>query len=445
MAATPPARGRGLILAAPASGSGKTVLTMALLRLLANSGRNVAAIKTGPDYIDPAFHGAASGRPCVNLDLWAMRRGTVAALIERLSRDHELIVAEGAMGLFDGAADGSGATADLAALTGWPVLLVVDARGQGASVAALVQGFRDHRADVQVSGVICNRVGSEDHAAILARALEPLGLPLLGMVRRNPGLALPERHLGLVQAAEHDDIDRFIAAAAGRIGPQIDLASMTGLARTARNLSDQIGDGQSLPPLGQHIAVARDEAFAFAYPALLREWRERGAELSFFSPLVDEAPAAAADAVYLPGGYPELHAAGLARNERLMTGLRAAAQRDAVLYGECGGYMLLGRGLVDAEGQRQKMAGLLPLETSFAERQLHLGYRAVTLRDDARPLGGRGTGFRGHEFHYARILSEAGAAALFEASDSRGRALGPSGQRIGRVCGSFVHLIDRAA
>jgi cobyrinic acid a,c-diamide synthase len=445
MAATPPARGRGLILAAPASGSGKTVLTMALLRLLANSGRNVAAIKTGPDYIDPAFHGAASGRPCVNLDLWAMRRGTVAALIERLSRDHELIVAEGAMGLFDGAADGSGATADLAALTGWPVLLVVDARGQGASVAALVQGFRDHRTDVQVSGVICNRVGSEDHAAILARALEPLGLPLLGMVRRDAGLALPERHLGLVQAAEHDDLDGFIEHAAGEIGQQIDTARLVETARAARDLTAQIDSDNFIAPLGQHIAIAQDEAFAFAYPALLQQWRERGATLSFFSPLAGEGPISAADAIYLPGGYPELHADRLARNETLMTGLEVAARRGAVIYGECGGYMLLGGGVVDETGRRHKMAGLLALETSFAERKLYLGYRAVTLRDDTLPLGGRGTGFRGHEFHYARILSEAGAGALFEASDSRGRALGPSGQRVGRVFGSFVHLIDRAA
>jgi cobyrinic acid a,c-diamide synthase len=438
-------RGRGVILAAPASGSGKTVLTMALLRLLARKGTSVAAIKTGPDYIDPAFHSAASGRPCLNLDLWAMRAGTVAALVERVSADHDLIVAEGAMGLFDGAADGRGATADLAALTGWPVVLVVDARGQGASVAALVRGFRDHRADVEVAGVICNRVGSADHATILAHALQALGLPLLGMVRRDEGLALPERHLGLVQAAEHGDIERFIANAAERIGHQLDLAALTGLMRQARDLTRLVDPGDGIPPLGQRIAVARDAAFAFAYPALLQAWRERGAELTFFSPLASEGPDPAADAIYLPGGYPELHAGRLARNQPLMTGLHVAAQRGAAIYGECGGYMLLGQGLVDAEGERQRMAGLLPLETSFAERKLHLGYRAVTLRGDALPLGASGSRFRGHEFHYARILSEAGAEPLFEASDARSRDLGPAGQRVGRVFGSFVHLIDRAA
>jgi cobyrinic acid a,c-diamide synthase len=438
-------RGRGLVLAAPASGSGKTVLAMALLRLLACNGKSVAAIKTGPDYIDPAFHGAACGRPCLNLDLWAMRAGTVAALVERISADHELIVAEGAMGLFDGAADGSGATADLASLTGWPVVLVVDARGQGASVAALVRGFRDHRADVEVAGVICNRVGSAEHAAILAHALEPLGIPVLGMVRRDPGLALPERHLGLVQAAEHGDLERFIAEAAEKLGHQLDLTAIVALTRPARDLTRLVAAEGGISPLGQHIAVARDAAFAFAYPALLQGWRERGAALSFFSPLAGEGPDPSADAIYLPGGYPELHAGRLAQSQRLMTGLQVAAQRGATIYGECGGYMLLGQGLVDGDGRRQRMAGLLPLETSFAERKLHLGYRAVTLRGEALPIGAAGSGFRGHEFHYASIVSEAGTEALFEAIDARGQSLGRAGQRVGRVFGSFVHLIDRAA
>lgn len=445
MAETHRPRARGLILAAPASGSGKTVLTMALLRLLAEGGRHVAAIKTGPDYIDPAFHGAACREPCLNLDLWAMRRSTVAALVERMSAEHELVIVEGAMGLFDGAADGSGATADLAAFTGWPVVLVVDARGQGASVAALVRGFHDHRKDVDVAGVICNRIGSADHAAILAQALETVGLPLLGLVHRDESLGLPGRHLGLVQAAEHGDLERFIAETAERIGRQIDLAALTGLMRPAPDLTSLADPGPGIPPLGQRIAIARDEAFAFAYPALLRDWRERGAALSLFSPLAGEGPDPAADAIYLPGGYPELHAGRLARNERLMTGLRVAAQRGAVIYGECGGYMLLGQGLVDSDGERQRMAGLLPLETSFAERRLHLGYRAVTLQGAVPSLGPAGSGFRGHEFHYARILSEAGADALFDVSDARHRDLGAAGQRVGRVFGSFVHLIDRAA
>lgn len=421
------------------------MVTLGLLRLMARHGRRVIGIKNGPDYIDPAFHAAASYRPCVNLDLWAMRPATVAAMVERLSADHDLILAEGAMGLFDGAAEGGGSTADLAVLTGWPVVLVVDARGQGASIAALVRGFASHRADVEVAGVVCNRVGSHEHAQILRRALAPLGVPVLGMILRDAALVLPERHLGLVQAAEHKDLDAFIDRAAERVQRCVEVSALMELTRPAHDLARWAGSpGDGIAPLGQRIAVARDTAFAFAYPALLQGWRERGAELSFFSPLANEAPDPNADAIYLPGGYPELHAARLAANMRFTSGLGAAAERGAAIYGECGGYMVLGTGLIDGEGRRQPMAGLLPLETSFAERTLHLGYRAVTLVGEAGPLGEGGGSFRGHEFHYARILTEGEGAPLFLAADAAGRPLGAAGRRVGSVFGSFVHLIDRA-
>src|SRR6185312_3908794 len=202
------------------------------------------------------------------------------------------------------------------------------------------------------------------------------------------------------------------------------------------------GRNLGLPPLGQRIAVARDVAFAFAYPALLEQWRATGAELSFFSPLADEAPSAHADAIYLPGGYPELHAGRLAGNGQFMKGLRAAAARGATIFGECGGYMVLGAGLIDPDGESHAMAALLPLQASFAERRLHLGYRRARLAMDCA-LGARGAVFRGHEFHYAVVEDEGGGEALFLCEDARGRALGSSGRRAGAVFGSFLHLIDR--
>jgi cobyrinic acid a,c-diamide synthase len=195
--------------------------------------------------------------------------------------------------------------------------------------------------------------------------------------------------------------------------------------------------------LGRHIAVARDDAFVFAYPAVLDGWRRLGAVLSFFAPLADQAPDPAADAVYLPGGYPELHAGRLAACERFLAGLRQAAGRGAVVYGECGGYMVLGETLTDADGRTHPMAGLLPLATSFAERRLHLGYRAVRLLAQG-PLGCAGAPFRGHEFHYATILCEGDAEALFAVADSCGADFGAAGLRRGSVMGSFIHLIDRA-
>ena len=431
----------GLIIAAPASGSGKTVMTLALLRRFRDGGARVSSFKVGPDYIDPAYHRAASGRACVNLDGWAMRPATLARLAVAAGEGAELVIGEGVMGLFDGATGGGGSTADLAALAGWPVVLVVDVRGQAASAAAVVSGFRDFRDDVEIAGVIFNRVGGESHARLLRDAVAPLGVPVLGCVPRDPALALPERHLGLVQAREHDDLDGFLDRAADIVGDKVNISALASLARVGR-LAASDDPSPPIPPLGQRIAVARDQAFSFAYAGLIEGWRDAGAEIVPFSPLADEAPDADADAVYLPGGYPELHAGRIASNRRFLDGLAAADRRDALIYGECGGYMVLGDGLVDREGARHAMAGLLKLETSFAEPRLHLGYRVAELAG-ATPFGTI-TRFRGHEFHYATAIGEPADAALFTCRDALGKDLGTMGCRRARTMGSFLHLIDAA-
>lgn len=440
-------RARGLIVAAAASGSGKTTLTLALLRLLARSGSRVASAKVGPDYIDPAFHAAASRRACLNLDPWAMRGETLAATLSLLEEDAELIVCEGVMGLFDGiGAEGLGSTADLAAITGWPVVMVLDVGGQSSTAAAVLAGLARHRADVRVAGAILNRVGSDAHAATIMEAIRRTlpDVAVLGSIKRSPSLARPERHLGLVQAREQTDLEAFLDAAARTIEASLDVSSLIALAKPATIAPAATAPGVKPPgvkPLGQRVALADDLAFSFAYPGMLAGWRQAGAELLPFSPLADEAPDARADAVFLPGGYPELHAGRLARGDRWKSGLAEAAARGAAIYGECGGYMALGQGLVDAAGARHAMAGLLPVETSFADRKLHLGYREIATAS-ATPLGPAGAGFRGHEFHYA---SETGAAGdpLFQAADAHGRDLGRLGRTQGSVFGSFVHLIDR--
>lgn len=446
MSSLPP----GLLLAAPASGSGKTTLTLALLRRLRNDGVAVASVKAGPDYIDPAFHQAAGGRPCVNLDGWAMRPETLAAALTVAGDGAELILGEGVMGLFDGAQvrDGqglaAGSTAQLAALTGWPVVLVIDCGGMGASVAALASGFAGFHPAVILAGVILNNVASARHEGLLREACTAAGLTVFGALYRTAELQRPSRHLGLVQAGEDADLEGFLDAAAAAVGG-IDLGALRAAARPAR-LTAKAPAPAPLPPLGQRIAVARDLAFAFAYPLLLEGWRRAGAEVLPFSPLAGEAPDAAADAVYLPGGYPELHAGRLAGNDRFLDGLRSAAARDAVVYGECGGYMVLGQGLEDAEGARHAMAGLLPLESSFRAPRRHLGYRRAVLAAQG-PLGAEATAFRGHEFHYARVVGEEGPAetALFTVAAADGSSQGSAGQRRGRVFGSFLHLIDREA
>lgn len=418
----------GLILSAPASGSGKTVVMLGVLRALARRGVPVRSAKSGPDYIDPRFHEAATGAPCVNLDAWAMGEGRLRAL----AGGPGMLVVEGAMGLFDGAADERGATADLARTLGLPVVLVVDAARMAQSVGPLVAGFARHDAGVRVAGAILNRAGSERHAAMLRRAVESVGVPVLGALPRSEALAQPSRHLGLAQAGERPDLDAFVEGAADLVERHLDLSALLALAAGGLPAAT----APWVPPPAQRVAVARDEAFAFAYPHLLADWRAGGAELAFFSPLADD-PVPAADLVILPGGYPELHAGPIAAASRFMSSLRTAAQR-ADVYGECGGYMVLGDGLVDAEGRCHAMAGLLRLETSFAARRLHLGYRRVEA--SRGPFPGRWTA---HEFHYASALSEEGER-LFRAWDAEGTALPPMGLRRGRVAGSFAHLIDRA-
>ncbi len=480
-------RGRGLILAAPESGSGKTLVTAGLLRHLRERGIRVAAAKAGPDYIDPTFHEAASGGVCLNLDVWAMRPATLAGLVGALEAAADIVLCEGVMGLFDGTGpDGeAGSTAALAKLTGWPVVLVVDARHQGASAAALVAGFARHDPELALAGIVFNRVAGPRHRAVLeaAMARHLPGLPYLGTLPRDPHLMLPERHLGLVPAGERAAAETIIARAALAVAAGLDVDRLIALARPSLTLprkrgregwglaAGETGGGDCpvgsspsphpnppplagegtgshfgvspLPPLGQRIAIARDDAFVFAYPAMLEGWRREGAELSFFSPLADETPGAAADAVYLPGGYPELHADRLAAAEHFAAGLRREAAAGTAIYGECGGYMALGESLTDGEGRTHRMVGLLPLATSFAERRLHLGYRAATLLG-AGPLGAAGARFRGHEFHYATTIAAGAAAPLFALADSGGRDLGASGLCRGSVMGSFIHLIDRA-
>jgi len=442
--------GKGLIVAAPNSNSGKTFITLGTLRALARKGISVSSAKVGPDYIDPAFHGAATRRLCPNLDGWAMRENTLFSLLENLSVTSDLVVCEGVMGLFDGATlpakDPSrkdGSAADIARRTGWPVVLVIDANAQAASAAALIHGFATFDPDVHIKGVIFNKVGGPGHVQLLKNACETHipHVEILGYVPRKAELELPERHLGLVLAQEHPELEEFLNKSADFLESHIDLDKLL-----------DIGEGKALPetgaqsaffaPFGQRIAIAKDKAYAFTYPALLNHWHDVGAELTFFSPLKDEPPEENCDAVYLPGGYPELYATTLAGNQTFLNGLRTQHAKGTILFGECGGYMTLGKTLIDKDGRGHEMAGILNLETSFAKRQLHLGYRDVTCRTDT-PFGPAGTRLRGHEFHYASIIKEDGTS-LFDCKNASGVELVSAGLSTKNCFASFIHLIDKA-
>lgn len=427
---------RGLVIAAPRSGSGKTLVTLGLLAALRRAGHVVAPAKTGPDYIDPSFLGRAAGREAINLDPWAMSPSQIQALAAQQAVGAELLLVEGVMGLFDGAADGAGSTGDLAAALRLPVVLVVDAERQSQSVAPLVAGFARWREDVRVAGVILNRVATARHERMLTTALRATSIPLLGAVPRRTELALPERHLGLVMPGEIAAFDSFLDDAAEAMGDFVDLRA---LASIAAPVAESHALPLALPPLGQRIAVARDAAFAFLYPHLLDGWRAAGAELSFFSPLADESPRPVADAVFLPGGYPELHGATLAAAGRFRSGLIAARDRGALIYGECGGFMALGEALVDKDGNSHAMAGLLPMVTRIDRPKRVLGYRRL-VHESPLPWP---TGLNGHEFHYSSA-KQTGLPPLFEALDAEGIRQVPMGAMLGRVMGSYAHVIAAA-
>ena len=430
---------RGLMIAAPRSGSGKTTVTLALAAALRRRGTRLATAKSGPDYIDPGFHATATGLPSFNLDSWAMSPALLDTILSDASLGAEYLLVESAMGLFDGLAGppgARGAAADLAARFNLPVLLVLDVSGQSQSAAAIARGFAGHQPGVRIAGVLLNRVGSDRHRDQVRQAMAPLALPVFGSLPRSAEVKLPERHLGLVQAQELATLPDTLERLADLAERHFYLDAI--LASTAM-LPTPPARAVALRPPGQRIALAHDAAFSFIYPHVLAGWERAGAEIVPFSPLADEAPPEDCDSCWLPGGYPELHAGALAAATQFRDGLaRFAATRP--VHGECGGYMVLGRALVDAEGTRHEMTGLLSHVTSFAERRMVLGYREARLLAEG-PLGRAGTRLRGHEFHYATVLEPGRDAKFADLIDGQGRRLPLGGGRRANVSGCFFHAI----
>lgn len=436
---------RGLLIAAPRSGSGKTTITLGLQRALARRGLTVRGLKCGPDYIDPAFHAAATGAPSANLDSYAMSDRLLGRIAAEAARAADMVIAEGSMGLFDavpGPEGHTGASADIAARTGWPVVLVIDVSGQAQSAAAVALGCRVYDPRIRIAGVILNKVASARHERLVRQGMERIGLSVLGALPREASLILPERHLGLVQAGETADLHARLDALADAVAAAVDLDAIAAAAGDTVPMAAADGDTPPLPAPGRRIAIARDAAFSFVYPHVEAGWRAVGAELVPFSPLADEAPPEDCDACWLPGGYPELHAGTIAAASRFLGGLRSFAETRPV-HGECGGYMVLGRSLIDADGVAHAMAGLLSVETSFAKRKMNLGYRRAILEADG-PLGPAGSALTGHEFHYASIAAQGEDPPFAVVTDPHGSAPAPAGSRRRLVTGSFFHAIAAA-
>jgi cobyrinic acid a,c-diamide synthase len=313
--------------------------------------------------------------------------------------------------------------------------------GQAQSAAAIVKGCAAYDARLKVAGVIVNRVGSERHRRLVVEAIEAMGVPVVGALPRNDTIALPERHLGLVQAGETEALEARLDAIADFIEAHVDRDWVLALAAYL-NLASSSAAPAAIRPPGQRIALARDAAFSFIYPHLVQGWRAAGADIVPFSPLADEPPPSDCDVCWLPGGYPELHAGRLAAAERFRDGLRRFAETRPV-HGECGGYMALGESLIDASGVAHPMAGLLGAETSFEKRRMTLGYREARIASDCA-LGAEGALLRGHEFHYATIVASGADDPFAFVRDVYGAPEAPSGSRRGRVTGSFFHVIAEA-
>ncbi len=423
-----------LIVAAPSSGQGKTTVATGLMAALAGRGLKVQAFKSGPDFIDPAIHTAATGRPCRNLDTWMMGEDLVLECFARAARGADIAIVEGVMGLFDGYSgkDDAGSAAHLARLLDAPVLLVVDGWAMARSAAALVHGFATFDPRVRVAGVLFNNLAGAGHYQFLRDALEGSGMPPVGWLRRDPSLTLPERHLGLVPAHSGEHLERLAAA----VTEGVDLQAVLRLARTAGPLPQP--RRRTFPERQEQdrvsLAVARDEAFWFYYQDGLEALEALGADLVPFSPLRDDRPPRDVQGIYIGGGYPELHARALAENEAIR---RWLSECSLPIYAECGGLMYLTRAIVDGEGTRHLMAGRLPTEAHLDGGGLTLGYVTATAACD-HLLARRGEEVRGHEFHASRLS----AGPELPAWQCRGH-LGsprPEGFAGPGLLASYVHL-----
>jgi cobyrinic acid a,c-diamide synthase len=406
-----------LMVAAPASGHGKTTVTAALAHYHRGQGRVVRVFKTGPDFLDPMILERASGHPVYQLDLWMGGEDHCRELLYQAATEADLIIVEGVMGLFDG----TPSSADLAALFGIPVLAVIDASAMAQTFGAIVYGLANYRSDIKLFGVLANRVASPNHADMLGEGL-PTGIRCFATLPRDAELSLPHRHLGLVQAREIADLDQRIAHAASKLSEQACAALPEPIAFAPASAA--------MPQrklAGIRIAVARDAAFSFLYHANLDALCALGAELEFFSPLTD-ALLPEADSLYLPGGYPELHLQTLQANAAMRDAIRSHHAANKPIFAECGGMLYLLETLTDAQGVRAGMVGVLQGHAVMQKKLANLGMHSVSLPEGE---------FRGHTFHHSAMQTSCEPVAMTIPMRTRGKP--EAVYRKGRLHASYLH------
>ncbi len=415
------------LIAAPRSNSGKTMVTLGIIKALCNSDHKVQPFKCGPDYIDPMHHALVSGRDSYNLDTWMGSTDHVKELFNKHLQDTDIGIVEGVMGMFDGAKKDEGSSAALAHLLNLPVILVVDASSVAYSVAPLLHGFKTFDPGINLAGVIFNKTGSETHVRILEEGARDAGVEMIGYIPRDERLNIKSRHLGLHLPGENKN-SNIIDIAADLVEKHIDLEKLIRISsyktKEVKTISDEVPEFDNFT-----CAIAKGPAFNFTYSANIDALNTIGKTV-FFSPLTDPV-IPNADLLWLPGGYPELYGEELANNHTMMDSIRMFIEAGKPVIAECGGMMYLGKSIIGKNGKSYKMAGIFDLATSFKEMKLHLGYREIPLGDFS---------IKGHEFHYSNLTQQSNKPIIQRALSARGIPVKMPVFRYKKCWASYMHL-----
>lgn len=431
-----------LIIAGTHSGVGKTTIVTGLLGALKQLGLTVQSYKVGPDYIDPGYHQLASGKVAHNLDTWLVPAEKVVPIFTKTATGNDLVIVEGVMGLYDGGREGVSSTAAIAKLLKAPVVLVIDAKSMGESAAAIALGYKMYDSEVNLVGVIINRLGSKSHEKMVFDALERINLPVLGCLHRNEAFSMPERHLGLTPVTEYNG-DTMLTALCEQITKQIDLTKIIALAQNAPELDESIEDLTPITEIAPRlrIGVAQDEAFSFYYPESLDTLKMMGAEIIPFSPVHDK-DLPEVDGLLFGGGFPEMFVGELAANQGMRQSIYKAADQGMPVYAECGGFMYLTEKIVDFDGCEYEMVGTIPASCSMQSKLQTVGYvEATALTDNV--LCKAGECIRGHEFHFSLMNRDETTEKFpwaFEFKKARTGAVYPGGYAKDNILASYLHM-----
>lgn len=431
-----------IVIAGTHSGVGKTTIVTGLLAVLKEKGLTIQSYKVGPDYIDPGYHQLASGKVAHNLDTWLVPTDKLVPIFAKTASGNDIVIIEGVMGLYDGGRTGISSTAAIAKILKTPVVLVIDARSIGESAAAIALGYKMYDQEVNVVGVIINRLGSKTHKNMICDALDRIGIPVLGCIYRNDALHMPERHLGLTPVTEHNASDR-ISELREQISSQLDINKLLEIAQSSPSLCnlEEVTNNSQKTPLNLRIGVAQDDAFSFYYPESLDVLKSLGAEIIPFSPISDnELPQV--DGLLFGGGFPEMFANELAINVGMRQSIKQACQEGMPVYAECGGFMYLTKKIVDFEGQKYDMVGVIPATCSMQSKLQTVGYVEATALNE-NILCDTGDTLRGHEFHFSQMLIDENQKDFpwaFQFKKTRTGEIYNGGYANKNVVASYLHM-----